>query len=126
MEFFLEITKIIQLSHIYLEELINSSILSSSIFKSVSLISINTGVRPYIIPGLTVVGKEHGVVINSSPFCSFWFPRRSAVRQATANKLAEEYNRPAFLWGRDGNGVFKGSCRSGGGVSVVKLMNAVP
>jgi single-stranded-DNA-specific exonuclease len=43
-----------------------------------------------------------------------------------ANKIAEEYNRPAFLWGRDGNGAIKGSCRSGGKVSVVTLMNAVP
>ncbi len=41
-----------------------------------------------------------------------------------AGKLAEEYNRPVFLWGRDGNGVLKGSCRGGGGVSVVKLMEA--
>ena len=51
---------------------------------------------------------------------------RPSLAGLAANKLAEEYNRPAFLWGRDGNGVFKGSCRSGGGVSVVKLMNAVP
>lgn len=41
-----------------------------------------------------------------------------------AGKLAEEYNRPVFLWGRDGNGILKGSCRGGGGVSVVKLMEA--
>ncbi|MCA9367848.1 hypothetical protein KC887_06345, partial [Candidatus Kaiserbacteria bacterium] len=39
-----------------------------------------------------------------------------------ANKLAEEHGRPAFLWGRDGNGAYKGSCRSGGTVSVVTLM----
>jgi single-stranded-DNA-specific exonuclease len=42
-----------------------------------------------------------------------------------ANKLAEEHRKPAFLWGVDGNGVYKGSCRSGGEVSVVRLMEAV-
>jgi len=49
---------------------------------------------------------------------------RPALAGLAANKLAEEYNRPVFLWGRDGNDCIKGSCRSGGGVSVVKLMNA--
>jgi single-stranded-DNA-specific exonuclease len=51
---------------------------------------------------------------------------RPALVGLAANKLAEEYRRPVFLWGKDGNGVFKGSCRSGGEVSVVTLMNAVP
>jgi single-stranded-DNA-specific exonuclease len=49
---------------------------------------------------------------------------RPALVGLTANKLAEEFKRPVFLWGRDGNDVIKGSCRSGGGVSVVKLMEA--
>ncbi len=47
---------------------------------------------------------------------------RPSLVGLAANKLAEEYNRPAFLWGRDGNGVYKGSCRAGGGMSVVKIM----
>ena len=51
---------------------------------------------------------------------------RPALVGLAANKLAEEYKRPAFLWGRDGNGVIKGSCRSDGSVSVVKLMQAIP
>lgn len=51
---------------------------------------------------------------------------RPALVGLAANKLAEEYNRPAFLWGRDGNSVYKGSCRSGGGASVVRLMAAAP
>ncbi len=51
---------------------------------------------------------------------------RPSLVGLAANKFAEEYNRPAFLWGRDGNGKFKGSCRSGGGVSVVRLMEAIP
>lgn len=49
---------------------------------------------------------------------------RPSLVGLAANKLAEEYSRPVFLWGKDGNGVYKGSCRSGGGASVVKLMQA--
>lgn len=41
-----------------------------------------------------------------------------------ANTLAEKYGRPAFVWGRDGNGVIKGSCRSSS-VSVMDLMLSV-
>lgn len=48
---------------------------------------------------------------------------RPSLVGLAANKLSEEHSRPAFLWGRDGNGVLKGSARSGGGVSVVTLMN---
>lgn len=51
---------------------------------------------------------------------------RPSLVGLAANKLAEEYNRPAFLWGKDGNGMFKGSCRSGGDISVVRLMEVVP
>ena len=47
---------------------------------------------------------------------------RPALVGLAANKLSEEFKRPVFLWGRDGNDVIKGSCRSGGGVSVVRLM----
>jgi single-stranded-DNA-specific exonuclease len=48
---------------------------------------------------------------------------RPSLVGLAANKLAEEHRRPAFIWGRDGNGVLKGSARSGGGASVVTLMN---
>ncbi len=49
---------------------------------------------------------------------------RPALAGLAANGLAEAYRRPAFVWGRDGNGVVKGSCRSEGTTSVVTLMNA--
>jgi len=49
---------------------------------------------------------------------------RPSLVGLAAGKLADEHNRPVFIWGTDGNGVYKGSCRSGGGVSVVKLMQA--
>jgi single-stranded-DNA-specific exonuclease len=51
---------------------------------------------------------------------------RPSLVGLAANKLAEELKRPVFLWGRDGNGVIKGSCRSNGQVSVITLMNAMP
>ncbi len=49
---------------------------------------------------------------------------RPSLAGLVANKLAEEYKRPVFVWGRDGNGKLKGSCRSGGSVSVHILMTA--
>ena len=39
-----------------------------------------------------------------------------------ASKIVEEYDRPAFVWGRGEGEVIKGSCRSNGTVDVVKLM----
>jgi len=51
---------------------------------------------------------------------------RPSLVGLAANKLAEEYGRPAFIWGRDGNDVYKGSARSGGAASVVTLMRATP
>jgi single-stranded-DNA-specific exonuclease len=49
---------------------------------------------------------------------------RPSLVGLAANKLAEEYGRPAFIWGKDGNDTYKGSCRSGGTASVVTLMRA--
>jgi len=42
-----------------------------------------------------------------------------------ANSLVEEYSRPVFVWGRDGDGVLKGSCRSYNGYDLYILMNSV-
>lgn len=50
---------------------------------------------------------------------------RPALVGLCANALSGELSRPVFLWGRDGNGVIKGSCRSNSPASVVKLMEAV-
>lgn len=49
---------------------------------------------------------------------------RPGLLGLVANNLAEEYERPVFLWGREGGMTAKGSCRSGGGISVVALMQA--
>lgn len=48
---------------------------------------------------------------------------RPSLLGLVANSLAQEYERPVFLWGREGGTALKGSCRSGAyGVSVVHLM----
>lgn len=50
---------------------------------------------------------------------------RPGLLGLVANGIAEEFGRPVFLWGREGDGANKGSCRSGpGGPSVVELMRA--
>ncbi len=48
---------------------------------------------------------------------------RPGLLGLVANTLAEEYERPVFLWGREGGVSLKGSCRAGmPGISVVDLM----
>lgn len=48
---------------------------------------------------------------------------RPGLLGLVANGIAEEYGRPVFLWGREGNDTMKGSCRSGpGNANVVNLM----
>ena len=52
---------------------------------------------------------------------------RVGILGLVAGKIMDEYDRPAFVWGREGtNGdtVVKGSCRSNGSVNVVDLMTA--
>lgn len=48
---------------------------------------------------------------------------RPALLGLVANSIAEEYARPVFLWGREGNGSMKGSVRSGQ-VHALELMKA--
>src|SRR3989338_7828616 len=54
---------------------------------------------------------------------------RVGVVGIVANQLAEEHDRPVFVWGREGSKegstVIKGSCRSDGRVNLVDLMVAV-
>lgn len=51
---------------------------------------------------------------------------RVGVVGIVANKIAEEYDRPVFVWGKEGSNDIKGSCRSDGRVNLVDLMCAVP
>ncbi len=50
---------------------------------------------------------------------------RPALLGLVANSLVEAYSRPVFAWGRDGDGVLKGSCRSYNGYDLCVLMDAV-
>jgi single-stranded-DNA-specific exonuclease len=49
---------------------------------------------------------------------------RPALLGLVANGVADEYERPVFLWGREGNNTIKGSMRSGGSVHALNLMEA--
>ena len=51
---------------------------------------------------------------------------RPSLLGLVANTCAEQFGRPVFLWGRDGDGGIKGSCRSEGVSSVVEIMRSVP
>ncbi len=49
---------------------------------------------------------------------------RPSLLGLVANSCAEEFDRPAFFWGRDGGNIIKGSCRSEGRTNVVELMES--
>src|SRR3989344_1799137 len=49
---------------------------------------------------------------------------RPALLGLVANSLAEEYQRPTFVWGRSGDGTLRGSCRSYNGYDLFALMSA--
>ncbi|MDD3531633.1 MAG: single-stranded-DNA-specific exonuclease RecJ [Candidatus Pacebacteria bacterium] len=49
---------------------------------------------------------------------------RPALLGLVANTIADEYERPVFLWGREGNMRLKGSMRSGDGTHALDLMRA--
>lgn len=49
---------------------------------------------------------------------------RPSLLGLVANVIADEYERPVFLWGREGNMSLKGSFRSGGFAQTMELMRA--
>ena len=51
---------------------------------------------------------------------------RVGVVGIVANQVAEEFDRPTFVWGKEGTPHIKGSCRSDGRVNLVELMLGVP
>jgi single-stranded-DNA-specific exonuclease len=63
-------------------------------------------------------GELPSVIVMGDPE---WRP---GLLGLVANGIAEEYSRPVFLWGREGNETLKGSCRAGGKTSVNELMHA--
>lgn len=60
--------------------------------------------------------QESPVLVMGNPD---WRP---SLLGLVANTLVEEHHVPVFLWGRDGDGVLKGSCRAPEGMNVVVLM----
>ncbi|MFA6315148.1 MAG: single-stranded-DNA-specific exonuclease RecJ [Candidatus Paceibacterota bacterium] len=62
------------------------------------------------------MGSIPGAIVLGNPL---WRP---ALLGLVANSCAEEFRRPVFLWGRDGENMIKGSCRSEGTSSVVEIM----
>jgi single-stranded-DNA-specific exonuclease len=47
---------------------------------------------------------------------------RPGLLGIAAHQLLEDYQRPVFVWGREGTAHIKGSCRSDGSVNIVELM----
>jgi len=64
-----------------------------------------------------IAGQDNSpVIVAGSPK---WKP---SLLGLAANSLVETYGRPVCLWGKEGAGVLKGSCRSDGSVNVVAMM----
>lgn len=53
---------------------------------------------------------------------------RIGILGIVASKITEEYKKPAFVWGSDGSGFIRGSCRlpSSSGISLVEIMTSLP
>jgi single-stranded-DNA-specific exonuclease len=67
---------------------------------------------------LLLGGLESPVIVMGSPS---WRP---GILGLVANSLVEAHQKPAFLWGREGGELLRGSCRSEGVTNVVELMHA--
>ncbi|TSC83496.1 MAG: single-stranded-DNA-specific exonuclease [Parcubacteria group bacterium Gr01-1014_17] len=68
-----------------------------------------------------IVAEQHEeraplVVVAGNPN---WRP---SLLGLVANSLVEDYQKPVFIWGREGNDTLKGSCRSDGSVNLSLLM----
>ncbi len=58
-----------------------------------------------------------GVLVSGNPE---WNP---ALLGLVAGSISDKFSRPVCLWGREGTGILKGSCRSGGIVNIVKMLD---
>jgi single-stranded-DNA-specific exonuclease len=70
--------------------------------------------------------NENNLEIYDSPIVvrghTDWQP---SLLGLAASSIVETYNKPVFLWGKGDGENFKGSCRSNGSVSLVKMMQNV-
>lgn len=64
--------------------------------------------------------EEKSLIVIGSPS---W---RIGILGIIAAKITEEYKKPAFVWGEDGSGFIRGSCRSWGGLNLVEIMTLLP
>jgi single-stranded-DNA-specific exonuclease len=60
------------------------------------------------------------IIVSGNPK---WKP---SILGLVAGNLADEFGRPVFLWGRNGGGEIRGSCRSDQQTDVFALMQALP
>lgn len=66
-----------------------------------------------------------GSDLTQSPIIVMGNPHwRPGILGLVANSLVDSHGKPAFLWGREGGEVIRGSCRSDGVVNVVELMQS--
>ena len=63
-----------------------------------------------------LAGALGSVIVAGNPL---WKP---SLLGLAANSIVEEFHRPVFLWGRNGDDSIKGSCRSDGSTDMVALM----
>jgi len=64
-----------------------------------------------------------GSDLTESPIIVMGNPNwRPGILGLVASSLVGSHNKPAFLWGREGGDMIRGSCRSDGYVNVVELM----
>ncbi len=61
--------------------------------------------------------KKTSVIVLGNPD---WKP---SLLGLVAGSLAEDYNKPVFLWGREAGTIIKGSCRSDGVCNIFELMS---
>ncbi|MFA6515307.1 MAG: single-stranded-DNA-specific exonuclease RecJ [Candidatus Paceibacterota bacterium] len=64
--------------------------------------------------------EEKSIIVIGNPS---W---RIGILGIIAAKITEEYKKPAFVWGGDGNGDIRGSCRGWGGINLVEIMTTLP
>ena len=64
--------------------------------------------------------EEKSIIVIGNPS---W---RVGILGLVASKVAEEYKRPAFIWGSEGSDIIRGSCRGWGDVNLVEIMSTLP
>lgn len=64
--------------------------------------------------------EEKSVIVIGNPS---W---RVGILGLVASKIAEEYKKPAFVWGSEGSDIIRGSCRTWGSSNLVEIMTKLP